>query len=962
MPTLQLYGRDVRFHISQTNIFSLNNATFRNHPAWSRITPKVWFRVAESGANDFPTDWNNVANNFAAAGLTGTLGETNAASWQFVAGATEHNIGRAVAYTIDMYNRYYASRGISHDGRYAWWPGNAAQAGYNDRSFSDHARQWALFPHLNSGNPNIVYGNGSTSDYIQISSWTGSTASQLSVQANTPFVEAGLSAFTEWVRRVVGGITAAQAVRPGLAAPKWLAGDWEQTPSNDSRRVWFNNGINGEEMGSWQQMLNDPRATTYRFFDRYTLYDLWGATGTSSQWGRSPFQWSIPFTITAANNAAHAVSVPSRPVDVIWERRTQALDYTPSFYNFYSTLVQRHREHLWARSFAPYRNAFADSVVGNYQNIPSTRIFPNRDPGGKIHAYTYTCDIGCTGPSGATFGYNDASVTGTFSLDYAAPVIYPAVPASDQKNVSNFLPGIGYFFINYNYSGAWGSSTPVAISGPGIFSLVGGLPLATYQNFLQHCSKQGMTGIAGGGTAEGYTGGNITDLRNYFFANAKQLLDTSRNALDSFNDNTSKPVIPWIGNANGSTLYHSIFSLTASSSSPYFADANGITNWALTPFDAASLDYNVAIVKYAIQTHGIEDFFIFEPNGLFSATPELGIAALDFWNDVVETLELDSNGGNTAPVARINVLPGTDVIDAQGDGETFTVSGLSSSDSDGDALDYAWTTSTGLSAVGPTASFVFNIGTRTVSLKVTDTNGATGATSTTIIVRANTAPVARINVLPSNDVRDTDGNGTETLVLSGLSSSDSNDQVQQYLWNIAGATVTGPTTSYAFPIGITTVGLMVIDTYGATSATSTSITVRSNTTPTAIIDVTPSTTLVDNDGNGVETFYFDGSRSSDAYGGTVVGYNWYVDGVLNATGISTSVGLTVGTHAIALVVFDNGGLSANDSTNVIVQAQPIVEPLYPRSEFASMIVYGGKIYTREQFEYLLKKFYGKRSR
>jgi hypothetical protein len=332
------------------------------------------------------------------------------------------------------------------------------------------------------------------------------------------------------------------------------------------------------------------------------------------------------------------------------------------------------------------------------------------------------------------------------------------------------------------------------------------------------------------------------------------------------------------------------------------------------------------------------------------------------WSSIQAAYNSLSAPTNTAPVARINVLPSTDVVDAQGNGETFTVSGLSSSDSDGDALDYAWTTSTGLSAVGPTASFVFNIGTRTVTLKVTDTSGATGATSATIIVRANAAPVARIVAIPGNDVRDTDGNGTETIVLSATSSSDSNDEIQQYLWSVAGATVTGPTTSFAFPVGITSVGLMVTDTYGATSATSASIIVRSNTAPTAIIDVTPSTTVTDNDGNGVETLYFSGSRSSDSYGGTVVGYNWYVDGVLNATGVTASAGLTVGSHTIVLVIFDNAGASGNDSTIVTVEPQPTVEPLYPRSEFSSMIVYGGKIYTREQFEYLLKKFYGKRSR
>ena len=394
-----------------------------------------------------------------------------------------------------------------------------------------------------------------------------------------------------------------------------------------------------------------------------------------------------------------------------------------------------------------------------------------------------------------------------------------------------------------------------------------------------------------------------------------------------------------------------------------YPDANGLTNYSLTSWGPAHFDFNVSLIKYAIQTHNIHDFFIFEPgvlSDLSSSAPSVyGIRALDFWNDVIETLLIDSGVINIAPVARITVSPGTDVYDPEGNGETFVVSGTGSSDSNGDALTYAWTTSSGASASGPTASFVLGIGTHTIGLVATDTQGASGATSTSIIVRANVAPVARIVVAPSNDVRDTDGNGYETLVLSGTGSSDTNDNVAQYLWTVAGATVTGPTTSYAFPVGITTVGLMVIDTYGATSATSTSILVRSNTAPTAIINVTPNNTLIDNDGNGVETFYFNGSNSSDLYGGNVIGYNWYIDGVLSATGASTSAGLTVGNHSIFLIVLDNGGLTASDNANVTVVEKPYVQRT--TSKFSSMIVYGGKIYTREQFDYLLKKLYGKRS-
>ena len=894
MPKIRLYGHDVRFHVSQISPFWHNDAAVRGHTAWNRITPKVWFRAYDqTPSNSFPGDFDRIANNFASAGLTGSQGETGAASWAFAAGATPENIGRAVAYMADMHRAFYANRGISHDGRYAWWPAGAGQAGYLSSPFQDDARQWALFANVyQDPNTSVLYvhGNGNTSDYLTISSWTGATASQLAVQASTPYIVAGLTAFQEWVRRATRGLTSALATRIGVTGPAILAGDWEQTPS--FAKIFEGSGAN--EMGVWQQMLNDPRASTYRFFDRHTLVELWGATGGSAQYGRSPHQWAIPFTITAPNNSADAFTNSTRPIDIIWQRRDNMGDYMPNFNNFYSSLMQRHREHLWSRAFDPYRAAFPGSLVGNYQNTPSTKVHPNMALG-KVHSYLYTCDLGCTGPAGATVGYNDASVTGTFSLDYAAPVCYIHVPSSNQVDVQNWIPNIGYWFVGSHYEGPWGSTQTVgniyervsfgyqimrqrAGAETGLFQIQFPNVLADYTSFLQNCGKQrakmwqqrweqsdpatdlNQDGFVDGQdyfllSQQGYTGGNILDLRNYWISHSKNLINNTRNSLDSFNDNSNKPIVPWIGNESHSR-WHSIFSLTASSSSPYFADANGITNFNINPYGPLSLDYQTAFIKYAIQQHGVTDFLVFE-SGVFGGTATT-MQALDFWNNAIVSLALDSNN---APVANIAVSPSNDQRDNTNTGVQFVASGTGSSDPDDHALTYRWSLSNGITASGPTAAFTLTAGNYTLDLTVTDIYGATGATNTQILVRSNVAPTAHIAVTPNaNFVYDTDNNGSEP-------------------------------------------------------------------------------------------FAFDGNNSSDPHGGSISAYQWYLNGIAGATTSNINLNVPVGINKIKLVVTDNGGLTAETSRSLVVSTPP---PGGAQSKFLRIILFNGRIYTRQEFDNLLR--------
>jgi hypothetical protein len=87
--------------------------------------------------------------------------------------------------------------------------------------------------------------------------------------------------------------------------------------------------------------------------------------------------------------------------------------------------------------------------------------------------------------------------------------------------------------------------------------------------------------------------------------------------------------------------------------------------------------------------------------------------------------------GNLPPVA--NAGPDQAVTDADNNGENITLNGSASSDSDGTIVSYQWSSNTGVvipAGATPTASFP--VGVHTVTLTVTDDDGAT-ATDTVII-------------------------------------------------------------------------------------------------------------------------------------------------------------------------------------------------------------------------------------
>jgi len=80
-------------------------------------------------------------------------------------------------------------------------------------------------------------------------------------------------------------------------------------------------------------------------------------------------------------------------------------------------------------------------------------------------------------------------------------------------------------------------------------------------------------------------------------------------------------------------------------------------------------------------------------------------------------------------------------------------------------------------------------------------------------------------------------------------------------------------------------------------------------------------TVMDTDGDGVESVTLNGAGSSDP-DGTIINYSWMEKGVEIATGVKPSVSLGVGTHTITLTVIDDDGTTASDTVVITVKPSP----------------------------------------
>jgi thermitase len=181
---------------------------------------------------------------------------------------------------------------------------------------------------------------------------------------------------------------------------------------------------------------------------------------------------------------------------------------------------------------------------------------------------------------------------------------------------------------------------------------------------------------------------------------------------------------------------------------------------------------------------------------------------------------------NQPPVAHAG--PDQTLTDSGGDGvELVTLDGSASTDSDGTIVSHEWREGSTIVALIAAPQVWLPVGTHTLTLQVTDDDGAIGTDSVVVTVTPppNLPPVAHAG--PDRTLTDSGGDGMELVTLDGSTSSDPDGAIVAYEWR-DGSTVVA---SIAAPslwlsVGTHTLTLRVTDDDGAVATDSVVVTVN----------------------------------------------------------------------------------------------------------------------------------------
>lgn len=248
-------------------------------------------------------------------------------------------------------------------------------------------------------------------------------------------------------------------------------------------------------------------------------------------------------------------------------------------------------------------------------------------------------------------------------------------------------------------------------------------------------------------------------------------------------------------------------------------------------------------------------------------------------------------------------------------GKSVSLDASGSSDADTAELSYAWQFGDGATATGVTATHTYaHAGTYSVTLAVTDVDGATSATL---------SPVDAVNAAPTAafTTRITD----LAVAVDGSASAVADGSITGYAWDFGdGATADTVTASHSYAAaGTYPVTLTVTADDGATATKTVDVTVRAeNQPPTASFTASSPSDLVG---------AFDASASVDP-DGSIVSYAWaFGDGQAGTTDSPSHTYAAIGTYDVKLTVTDDRGGSATVTKSVAITG-PMASDSFTRSE------------------------------
>lgn len=330
--------------------------------------------------------------------------------------------------------------------------------------------------------------------------------------------------------------------------------------------------------------------------------------------------------------------------------------------------------------------------------------------------------------------------------------------------------------------------------------------------------------------------------------------------------------------------------------------ANGVANVTITVLaqpGGPTLDVDLEVGQHTIS---------------LTVTDDDGAIATD---TVVITVEAAAT--NTPPTA--NAGPDQTLIDTDNTGvELFTLDASGSSDPEGPISSYAWFEDGAQIAAGVAPDVPLTVGIHTITLTVTDGDGASASDTVVLTVDppdpvTNQPPIA--NAGPDLNLADPDGDGVASAMVDGTGSSDVEGPIASYEWRLNGVLVgTSALQGIPFPIGVNTLELTVRDSDDATGTDTAIVTVAANEAPVAAAGPDQTVEDADDDGSAVVSVTAAGSSDAD---GLVSVWSWREGANVLATTETANLTLPVGQHTIELTITDNGGATAVDTLAITVE-------------------------------------------